>query len=95
MKLRYLNYCQSTVHKLVNNPDSNLALQDGLTMPNKLVARMEGPHGTGLYRCEVTIETPRFITKDLSKNVTVVGKSKKGYTVHTNLYRKVPFDGVC
>ena len=43
-------------------------------MPNKLVARMEGPHGTGLYRCEVTIETPRFITKDLSKNVTVVGK---------------------
>ena len=49
-------------------------LQDGLTMPNKLVARMEGPHGTWLYRCEVTIETPRFITKDMSKNVTVVGK---------------------
>jgi len=47
-------------------------VDDGLTMPNKLVARMEGPHGTGLYRCEVTIETPRFITKDMSKNVTVV-----------------------
>lgn len=43
-----------------------------LTMPNKLVARMEGPHGTGQYRCEVTIETPRFITMETSKNVTVV-----------------------
>ena len=48
--------------------------QGTLTMPNKLVARMEGPHGTGLYRCEVTIETPRFITMETSKNVTVVGK---------------------
>ena len=53
-------------------------------MPNKLVARMEGPHGTGLYRCEVTIETPRFITMETSKNVTVVGKIN-------NVYAKTPF----
>jgi len=32
-----------------------------------------GPLGTGTYRCEITTETPSFITLERRKNITVVG----------------------
>ena len=34
---------------------------------------MDGPFGSGVYRCEITIETPLFVTLDVSKNMTVIG----------------------
>ena len=47
-----------------------------MTLPNRLVAKMDGPFGSGVYRCEITIETPLFVTLDVSKNMTVIGTEK-------------------
>ena len=47
--------------------------QENATVPNRLVAKMDGPFGSGVYRCEITIETPLFVTLDVSKNMTVIG----------------------
>ena len=35
---------------------------------------MDGAFGSGVYKCEITIETPRFVTLELRKNVTVIGR---------------------
>ena len=35
---------------------------------------MDGAFGSGVYKCEITIETPRFVTLELRKNITVIGK---------------------
>ena len=42
-------------------------------MPNRLVVKMDGAFGSGVYKCEITIETPVFLTLDISKNITVIG----------------------
>ncbi len=43
-----------------------------MTKPNSLVIMVTGPLGSGTYSCEVTIETPSFITLNKSANVTVM-----------------------
>ena len=54
---------------------NNLYLfQEENTRPNQLVIEVTGPLGTGTYRCEITTETPAFVTLDRRKNITVVGK---------------------
>ena len=35
---------------------------------------MDGAFGSGVYKCEITIETPVFLTLDISKNITVIGQ---------------------
>ena len=45
-----------------------------MTIPNRLAVKMDGPFGSGIYKCEITIETPRFVTLELRKNITVIGK---------------------
>jgi hypothetical protein len=35
-----------------------------------------GPLGTGTYRCEITTETPSFVTLERRKNITVVGNDE-------------------
>jgi hypothetical protein len=47
--------------------------QEENTRPNQLVIEVTGPLGTGSYRCEITTETPAFVTLDRRKNITVVG----------------------
>lgn len=42
------------------------------TVPNRLVVKMDGAFGSGVYKCEITIETPVFLTLDISKNITVI-----------------------
>ena len=51
--------------------------QENMTVPNRLAVQMNGPFGSGMYKCEITIETPRFVTLELRKNITVIGKSYK------------------
>ena len=48
--------------------------QSEATRPNQLVTRMTGPLGSGKYKCEITVETPSFVTLHRSINVTVVGE---------------------
>ena len=43
--------------------------QEKMSKPNLLVLEVTSPLGSGLYSCEVTIETPSFVT--LSKNATM------------------------
>ena len=45
-----------------------------MTIPNRLAVKMDGAYGSGIYKCEITIETPRFVTLELRKNITVIGK---------------------
>ncbi len=49
-----------------------LNLQEDVTKPNALAIVVTGPLGSGNYRCEVTSETPSFVTLDQSANVTVM-----------------------
>ena len=37
-----------------------------------LVILVTGPLGSGIYRCEVTTETPKFITLSANATVTVM-----------------------
>ena len=48
--------------------------QENTTVPNRLVVKMDGAFGSGVYKCEITIETPVFLTLDISKNITVIGQ---------------------
>ena len=48
--------------------------QENTTVPNRLVVKMNGAFGSGVYKCEITIETPVFLTLDISKNITVIGQ---------------------
>ena len=47
-------------------------LQEKQTKPNVLVFMVTGPLGSGTYSCEVTIETPSFVTLAESANMTVM-----------------------
>ena len=46
--------------------------QEKLSKPNMLVILVTGPLGSGIYRCEVTTETPKFITLSANATVTVM-----------------------
>ena len=46
--------------------------QNTHTRPNQLVIKVTGPLGSGEYRCEITVETPTFVTLDKVVNLTVV-----------------------
>ena len=35
---------------------------------------MNGAFGSGVYKCEITAENPSFVTLELSKNITIIGK---------------------
>ena len=58
--------------------------QENKTVPNRLVVRMDGAFGTGIYKCEITIETPVFLTLDVKKNITVIGKNRS--VKYLNIY---------
>jgi hypothetical protein len=56
--------------------DRMINFQEENTRPNQLVIQVTGPLGTGTYRCEITTETPSFVTLERRKNITVVGNDK-------------------
>ncbi len=39
-----------------------------------LVARVLNPLASGVYKCEITVETPSFVTLEEAHTLTVVGK---------------------
>ncbi len=47
-------------------------MQNSDSRPNQLVIKVTGPLGSGEYRCEITVETPTFVTLDKVVNLTVV-----------------------
>lgn len=58
-------------------PSKGIKVDEAKTRPNQLVIRVTGPLGSGNYGCEVTIETPSFVTLDKSTNITVVVPPKQ------------------
>ncbi|XP_023343029.1 uncharacterized protein LOC111712606 isoform X2 [Eurytemora carolleeae] len=43
-----------------------------ISRPHKLVLILEGPKGSGEYKCEISVEAPTFYTQNSSSNLTVV-----------------------
>eukprot|EP00094_Tigriopus_californicus_P012316 TCALIF_11905-PA protein Name:"Protein of unknown function" AED:0.13 eAED:0.19 QI:17/0.25/0/1/0.5/0.4/5/0/336 len=56
-------------------PLPGIEIDSTSTRPNQLVMRITGPLASGQYKCEITVETPSFVTLHRSHNLTVVGKS--------------------
>jgi len=47
-------------------------VDETLSKPNMLMLRITGPLGSGLYKCEVTTETPSFLTHSANASLTVM-----------------------
>ena len=49
------------------------ALQPESTKPNQLIFKVAGPLASGKYTCEITVETPSFVTLKNSHQLKIVG----------------------
>ena len=54
---------------------SFFSLQGEATRPNQLVLKVTGPLASGEYTCEITVETPSFVTLKRSHKLMVVGET--------------------
>lgn len=57
-------------------PTPGIEIDSASTRPNQLVTRITGPLASGQYKCEITVETPSFVTLHRSHNLTVVSPPK-------------------
>lgn len=67
---RYIPTNQPVQYKSFKTP--GVLVDEKLSKPNMLVILVTGPLGSGIYRCEVTTETPKFITLSANATVTVM-----------------------
>ncbi len=51
-----------------------LVIDKDKTRPNLLVFKVTGPLASGEFGCEITVETPSFITLTRTHNLTIIGK---------------------
>ncbi len=52
------------------------------TRPNQLVIKIGGPLASGVYGCEITVETPSFMTKSETHNLTVIVPPRLAPAIH-------------
>jgi len=67
---RYIPTNQPVQYKSFKTP--GVLVDEKLSKPNMLVILVTSPLGSGQYRCEVTTETPKFITLSANATVTVM-----------------------
>ena len=48
---------------------------------------MNGAFGSGVYKCEITAENPSFVTLELSKNITIIGKFLQIFDIPVTPYK--------
>lgn len=66
-------YIPTDTPKFKDFDTPGIKLESDASRPNMLVFKVDGPLASGEYSCEITVETPTFLTLDRSHNLTVIG----------------------
>ena len=67
---RYIPTNQPLQYKSFTSP--GIIVNEETSKPNMLMLRITGPLGSGTYKCEVTTETPSFLTHSANSSLMVM-----------------------